>query len=153
MLPRIPFVQDFWAFSNAGRELADWHIHYETVAPYPLHETVPLLETPDTYRVQKMQFAKKGKDVDKSTLHYNSHITLSGIPLETYDYIVNGKPALEWIIERYAITTDKDSGITNNPNDWSENPRYILDLVKRIIRVSIETVRIVKNLPALNEQK
>jgi predicted helicase len=153
MLPRIPLVQDFWAFSQAGRELADWHIHYETIEPYPLTENVPLLETPDTYRVQKMQFAKKGKEVDKTTLVYNSQISLNGIPLETYDYIVNGKPALEWIIERYAITTDKDSGITNNPNHWSDNPRYIIDLVKRIVRVSVETVRIVKNLPALNEQK
>jgi predicted helicase len=100
-----------------------------------------------------MTFAKKGKEVDKTVIHYNSQITLSGIPPETYEYIVNSKPALEWIMERYAITTDKDSGITNNPNDWSETPRYILDLVKRIVRVSIETVRIVKSLPALNEQK
>jgi predicted helicase len=153
MLPRIPFVQDFWAFSQAGRDLAHWHINYETIAPYELKETVPLLETDDLYRVQKMTFAKKGKEVDKSVIHYNSQITLSGIPPETYEYIVNGKPALEWIMERYAITTDKDSGITNNPNDWSENPRYILDLVKRIVRVSVETVQIVKSLPALNEQK
>ena len=94
MLPRIPFVQDFWAFSNAGRELANWHIHYETVEPYPLHETVPLLETPDTYRVQKMNFAKKGKEVDKTTLHYNSQITLSGIPLETYEYKVCDRTAI-----------------------------------------------------------
>jgi predicted helicase len=153
MLPRIPFVQDFWAFSQAGRDLAHWHINYETIAQYELKESVPLLETDDLYRVQKMTFAKKGKEVDKTVIHYNSQITLSGIPPETYEYIVNGKPALEWIMERYAITTDKDSGITNNPNDWSENPRYILDLVKRIVRVSVETVRIVKSLPALNEHK
>lgn len=153
MLPRIPFAQDFWAYSQAGRDLAHWHINYETIAPFELTESVPLLETDDLYRVQKMTFAKKGKEVDKTVIHYNSQITLSGIPPETYEYIVNGKPALEWIMERYAITTDKDSGITNNPNDWSDNPRYILDLVKRIVRVSVETVRIVKSLPALNEQK
>jgi predicted helicase len=153
MLPRIPLAQDFWAYSQAGRDLAHWHINYETIAPFELTESVLLLETDDLYRVQKMTFAKKGKEVDKTVIHYNSQITLSGIPPETYDYIVNGKPALEWIMERYAITTDKDSGITNNPNDWSENPRYILDLVKRIVRVSVETVKIVKSLPALNEHK
>lgn len=100
-----------------------------------------------------MQFGKNAKAVDKSTIHYNGHITLSGIPLEAYEYIVNGKSAIEWIMERYAITVDKDSGISNNPNDWSDNPRYILDLVKRIVRVSVETVKIVNALPALNEQK
>lgn len=153
MLPRIPFVQDFWAYSQAGRDLAHGHLNYETIAPFELKETVPLLETDDLYRVQKMTFAKKGKEVDKTVIHYNSQITLSGIPPETYEYIVNGKPALEWIMERYAITTDKDSGITNNPNDWSENPRYILDLVKRIVRVSVETVQIVNSLPSLQEVK
>jgi predicted helicase len=151
MLPRIPFVQDFWAFSQARRELAQWHLNYETVQPYALTESVPLLDTEDLYRVQKMSFGKKGKDTDKTVIHYNSHITLSGIPLKAYAYIVNGKPALEWIMERYAVTIDKDSGIQNNPNDWSDNPRYIIDLVKRIVRVSIETVNIVNRLPALNE--
>ncbi len=76
-----------------------------------------------------------------------------GIPLEAYDYVVNGKSALEWIMERYQITKDKDSQIPNDPNDWSDDPRYIIDLVKRIVRVSLETVRIVNELPALNERK
>jgi predicted helicase len=149
MLPRIPLVKDFWAFSKAGRELAQWHLHYETIEPYPLPEdcNAPQLDPKTRYRVQKMQFAKTGKTVDKTTLIYNSHVTLSGIPLETYEYIVNGKAALDWIIERYQVTTDKDSGIHNDPNDWSEEPRYILDLVKRVVRVSVETVRIVKGLP------
>ncbi|MDP3331461.1 MAG: type ISP restriction/modification enzyme [Methylococcaceae bacterium] len=154
MLPRIPFVQDFWVFSQAGRDLAQWHLNYETIEPYALSELSTRLENdqdPDHYRVQKMTFAKSGKEVDKTTIHYNGHITLSGIPLEAYEYIVNGKPALEWIIERYQVTKDKDSDITNNPNDWSDNPRYIIDLVKRIVRVSVETVKIVNALPALNE--
>jgi predicted helicase len=78
------------------------------------------------------------------------------IPLEAYDYVVNGKPALEWIMERYQITVDKDSGIRNDPNDWAREhnqPRYILDLLKRIVRVSLETMKIVNALPALNERK
>lgn len=158
-LPRIPYAADFWAFSTAGRELAEWHLNYETVEPYPLHQGGELDLGGGTgnaahYRVQKMAFAKKGKAVDKTTLIYNSRITLAGIPPETYDYIVNGKPALEWVMERYQMTTDKDSGIKNDPNDWAtehNDPQYILNLVKRIVRVSVETVKIVRGLPALEE--
>ena len=97
-----------------------------------------------------MTFGKRNKD--KTIIVYNSHLTLSEIPLEAYDYIVNGKSALEWIIERYQLTKDKDSGITNDPNDWSDDPRYIIDLVKRIVRVSLETVKIVNSLPTLKER-
>lgn len=152
MLPRIPYAEDFWAFSKAGRELAHWHLNYEVIKPYPLKEyQSELYLNEDDYRVEKMVFGNRNKD--KTTIIYNSKITLSSIPLEDYDYIVNGKSALEWIIERYQYTKDKDSGITNDPNDWSEEPRYILDLVKRIARVSVETVKIVNSLPPLNERK
>lgn len=108
------------------------------------------------YLVQKMTFARKGKAVDKTAIVYNSHITLSGIPLEAYDYVVNGKSAIEWIMDRYQITVDKASGIRNDPNDWArENnqPRYTLDLIKRVVRVSVETMKIVETLPALNERR
>lgn len=161
-LPRIPFARDFWAFSQAGRELAQWHLNYETVEPYPLQQMGELdLGDSALYRVQKMAWAKRRDEnkrlvEDKTTLIYNSRITLGGIPSEALDYIVNGKPALEWIIERYAVTTDKDSGIVNNPNDWAtehDDPAYILNLFKRLVRVSLETVRIVKSLPALDELK
>jgi len=81
---------------------------------------------------------------------YNAHLVLSDIPLEAYNYVVNGKPAIEWIMERYAVTVDKDSGIKNDPNEWSTDPRYIVDLLKRIVRVSLETVKIVGELPDLN---
>lgn len=143
MLPRIPFAQSFWLFSNAGKQLAHWHLNYETVTPYPLEEIAA--PNPD-YSVQKMQYPKVGKVADKTTLIYNAHITLKGIPPETYEYIVNGKPALDWIIDRYQITVDKDSGIQNDPNQWSEDPRYILDLIKRIVTVSIESVKIINTL-------
>ena len=155
MLPRIPFATDFWTFSKAGRELAKLHLNYETCKKYPLKESrAPQgkLSDLDYYRVEQMKFAKRGKEVDRTTILFNSHITLSGIPAEAYEYIVNGKSALDWIIERYAVTTDKASGIVNDPNDWSaehDNPTYILDLVKRIVHVSLETVRIVKCLPEL----
>lgn len=152
MLPRIPFVGDFRSFSDAGRKLGKWHLNYETVEPFPLTENCNrLVMEPEDFRVSKMTFGKKGGKPDKSVIVYNSHLTLSDIPLEAYDYVVNGKPAIEWIMERYQFTTDKSSGITNDPNEWSDDPRYIVDLVKRIVRVSIESVRIVQALPALNE--
>jgi len=103
-----------------------------------------------------MTFAKRDRQVDKTAIIYNSHLTLGGIPPEAYDYVVNGKPALEWIMERYQVTIDKDSGIKNDPNDWCrehDNPRYIVDLLKRVTRVSLETMKIVRSLPPLNERK
>jgi len=160
MLPRIPFTRetaDFWAFSQAGRDLAPWHLNYETVDPYPVRElsNTLLFDPAKDFLVQKMTFGRKDKQVDKTTIAYNSHITLSGIPLEAYDYVVNGKPAIEWIMERYQVTRDKDSGIANDPNDWAkehQKPRYIVDLLKSVITVSIETMKIVKALPTLNER-
>lgn len=161
MLPRLPFTRDkvdFWRFSQAGRDLAQWHLNYETVEPWPVkeHHSELLSDPAKDFLVQKMTFGRKDKQVDKTTIHYNARITLTGIPLEAYDYVVNGKPALEWIMERYQITVDKDSGIRNDPNDWAREhnqPRYILDLLKRIVRVSLETMKIVNALPALNERK
>lgn len=149
-LPHVPYAPDFWAFSKAGRKLAEWHLHYETVEPYPLEEKVskPNIDPKQFYRVEKMRFPRKQ---DKSTIIFNPYVTLSGIPPEAYDYVVIGRSAIEWIMDRYQITTDKDSGIVNDPNDWSEDPAYILNLLKQIIRVSLETVRIVNGLPALNE--
>ena len=102
-----------------------------------------------------MTFGRKDRQIDKTTIVYNGRITLTGIPLEAYEYVVNGKSAIEWVMERYQVTRDKDSGIANDPNDWSrehKQPRYILDLVKRIVRVSVETMKIVKGLPRLNER-
>ncbi|OYV61469.1 MAG: hypothetical protein B7Z71_04585 [Acidocella sp. 21-58-7] len=156
-LPRIPCVktpEDFWAFSKAGRALAELHLNYETVAPYPLKiDTGNKQLTDADYRVEKMKYAKKGGEKDLTTLIYNSKITLTGIPLEAYDYVVNGKPALDWVVERQCVKTDKDSGLVNDANDWAtetmHNPRYPLELVQRVITVSLETMKIVKSLPAL----
>lgn len=156
-LPRIPCVKkaaDFWAFSKAGRDLAELHVNYETVKPFPLTiEGGGLLLTNDDFRVEKMRYGKKGKDKDLSTLHYNAKITVTGIPLEAYDYVVNGKPALDWVVERQCLKTDKDSGIVNDANDWATetmgNPRYPLELFQRVITVSLETMRIVRSLPTL----
>lgn len=152
-LPRIPCVKtaaDFWAFSEAGRKLAELHLNYETVAPYPVTvSTGGKTVTDADYRVEKMKYGKSGKDKDLTMLHYNAKITLTGIPLEAYQYVVNGKPALDWVVERQCVKTDKDSGIVNDANDWAietmGNPRYPLELFQRVITVSLETMRIVNS--------
>ena len=151
MMPRIPYTRDFEVFSRAGRKMANLQLNYETTIPWQLNEESKDLALDPTvhYRVEKMAFAKTGTSVDKSTIIYNSRIRLSGIPPETYQYVVNGKSAIEWVMERYAVTVDKDSGIKNDPNLWSDDARYIIDMVKRVVRVSVETVRIVKALPTL----
>ncbi|MDE8670894.1 DEAD/DEAH box helicase family protein [Pseudarthrobacter sp. H3Y2-7] len=155
MLPRIPKVNSFWGFSRAGRALAELHLNYETVDPFPLEEISSgsiagvSEEAFDFYRVNKLSF---GARKDRSRIVYNPRITLAGIPDEAFDYQVNGKSALEWILDRYQVTTHKDSQITNDPNDYcreSGNPRYILDLIKRIVTVSVKTNEIVASLPAL----
>lgn len=152
-LPRIPAVKkaaDFWAFSKAGRALADLHLNYETVEPYPLTiEAKGTLSNAD-YRVEKMKFARKG---DKSTVIYNQRITLKGIPEAAWDYVVNGKAALDWVMERQVVRTDKASGIVNDANDWAVetmgNPKYSLELFQRVVNVSIQTQNIVNSLPSL----
>lgn len=157
-LPRIPCVkkaEDFWAFSKAGHDLAHWHLNYETIEPYKA--TLDTGSTPydqlnaEDFYVEKMKFAKKG---EKGTVVYNKRITIKNIPLEAYDYVVNGKSALEWVMERQGVSTHKDSGIVNDANDWAietmNNPAYPLELFLRVITVSIETMKIVKSLPKLD---
>ena len=133
------------------------HVNYEKAKPFPAKESRDELTLDESklYQVEKMRFGKDGSDADKTKIQYNSHITLTGIPLEAYEYVVNGRPAIEWIMERYQLTRDKDSGIVNNPNDWTKehnDPKYILNLLKRVITVSLETMRIVEALPPLNEK-
>ena len=156
-LPRIPCVKTaaaFRRFSEAGRQLAELHLNYETVTPYPLQiDGVDLLSKPEDYRVSKMRYGKNGKDKDLTTIIYNDLVVIKGIPPQAYEYVVNGKPALDWVVERQAVTTDKASGIVNDANDWAiqtmHNPKYPLELVQRVITVSLETMKIVRNLPEL----
>lgn len=155
-LPRIPRVKtarDFWAFSQAGRELGELHVNYEDVPMYSGAKidtgNKPLTDA--DYRVEKMKY---GKNKDLTTLHYNNRITVTGIPLEAYDYVVNGKPALDWVVERQSVRVDKASGIVSDANDWATetmgNPKYPLELFLRVITVSLETLRIVRSLPKLD---
>ncbi len=151
-LPRIPLAGDFVTFAEAGRKLAELHLGYESVEPWPLAEVVAPGCARPSYRVEKLRYPKVGKVEDKSAIVVNPTLTLAGIPVEAYRYEVNGQPALWWIMDRYQIKTDKESGITNDPNDWSDDPRYMVDLIKRIVRVSVETMGIADALPALSEK-
>lgn len=159
-LPRIPCVkkaEDFWALVEAGRALGDLHIGYESVEPYPVtlkQGDLSLASIDDPvkfFRVEKMAY---GKGKDRSVIHYNPNITLTGVPLEAYDYVVNGKSAIDWVMERQAVKQDKDSGIINDANDYANetigDPRYPYDLLRRVITVSLETMKIVRSLPPLD---
>lgn len=160
-LPRIPCVKtanDFWGFSKAGRDLAELHVNYENVEPYGVtyKEGSMFMDDlqPEDYRVEKMKFGGKGKNKDKTTVVYNSKITMQDIPLEAYDYVVNGKPALEWVMERQCVKTDKASDIINDANKYATetvgDASYPLKLFQRVITVSLETMKIVRSLPKLD---
>jgi len=170
MLPRIPLVADqadAMAFADAGRRFSDLHVGYERVEPYPLdglHPAGAPTEGEAAYDFfavsdKKMRFGKPtpeqkaaGAKADRSVIHYNDRITVSGIPEEAYRYQLGSRSAVEWVIDRYYVRTDKASGIVNDPNDWSRevgDPRYILDLLARVLTVSVETMRIVDGLPKL----
>jgi predicted helicase len=151
MLPRLPLPQSvghFWAFSKAGRQLAELHLNYETVAPSS--EVTVTGDSGGDFTVTKMRFPKKE---EKETILFNNSITLRNIPKKAYGYVVNGKSAIEWVMERYQVSTHKESGIVNDPNDWAKdvgNPRYILDLLLSVINVSVQTVDIVNSLPKVD---
>ena len=166
MLPRIPLVTDPWPYVEAGRRLSELHLGYESVDPYPLaglDDPAPTGDAAyDHFRVEKMTFAKvrdaetKKLVADRSTVIYNPRITLGGIPEEAYRYQLGSRSAIEWILDRYQVKVDggpKGSGIVNDPNDWSRevgDPRYVIDLLARIVTVSLETMKIVDALPPLD---
>ena len=155
-LPRIPLAEDFRAFSEAGRKLAGLHLSYESVEPWG-----GIVEDGDSAnpgRTEKMTFGKCKKDEehpdgkDMTVLHVSQNLTLRNIPLEAYDYVVNGRSAIGWLMDRYQVRCDKASGIVNDPNDYSDDPRYIVDLVESVVTVSIETMNVVRSLPPLHER-
>ena len=142
-LPHIPFAPEFWEFVEAGRRLADIHVHYEDQPQYKLE----LIETPDMpldWRVEQMRFSK-----DKTQIRYNDFLTLDGIPAEVFQYRLGHRSALEWVVDQYRVKTDKRSGIENDPNRVDDE-EYIVDLIQKVISVSLETVEIVERLSALD---
>lgn len=161
-LPRIPAVKalnDFWAFVAAGRELGDMHVNYDNVTPFPLEfkqgsRDLWVIDNPVRfYRVEKMKYGGKAGARDTTTVIYNNNITVVNIPPEAHEYVVNGKSAIDWVVERQGVKIDKASGIVNDANAWANetmhNPAYPLELLARVITVSLRTVDIVRNLPKL----
>jgi len=146
-LPRIPYAPDFYAFAEAGAVLASLHLNYETCEQYPLELVCAHAGEPQPHHFQlgtrAIRFAN-----EKTTLIINEHIRLSGIPEEAHRYVVNGRTPLEWFVDRYKITQDKDSGIVNDPNGWFENPRDLVTAIERIVHVSVESTRIIEGLPS-----
>ncbi|GAB2540973.1 DEAD/DEAH box helicase [Brachybacterium huguangmaarense] len=161
MLPRIPNVPGpaFHALTSTGQELFHLHADYEGADPYPLQvvggEQPPMGGEEDYYRVQKMRFPAGRKAADTpDTLILNAHLTMSGIPEKAYRYQLGSRSAIEWVMRQYQVTTDKASGIVNDPNQWGlehDNSRYILDLLQKVVTVSVRTVEITENLPSLDK--
>ncbi|MDE0465965.1 MAG: N-6 DNA methylase [Candidatus Poribacteria bacterium] len=142
-LPHIPFAKDFWGFAEAGAQLADLHINYES---QPEYDKLKFIQTPDVplnWRVEKMKLSK-----DKTSLIYNDFLTLGNIPTKAFDYRLGTRSALEWVVDQYRVKTDKRSGIVNDPNR-ADDPQYIVKLIGKVITVSLEMVDIVNELPAL----
>ena len=141
-LPRLPMAKDFWAFSKAGKKLADLHINYEQQPAYPL-KMIENPKVPFSLRVSKMRLSK-----DKKQLIYNDFLTLDGIPSAVFDYKLGNRSALEWVIDQYRIKVDKRSGIVNDPNR-EQDESYIIELVKKMMTVSLETLKVIDKLTEL----
>lgn len=154
-LPRIPIITDeteWMNFYNAGKTLAELHLNYESVEPceVTISDTYAGDDEYEHYAVSKMHFPKKG---EQGAIIYNDYLRIDDIPARVYEYVVNGKSAVEWIMERYAVTIDKKSLIKNDPNLWSkehEEPRYIFNLLLSVMNVSLQTADIVERLPRLH---
>lgn len=149
-LARIPIVKNREKYVEIGYKLIDLHLNYEEVPVYDGVEITPFVNP--SYKVIKMRFAKKRDDNGKlvndlSAIIFNSDITISNIPEKAYEYIVNGRSAIEWIIDQYQVKTDKKSGIIDDPNDYSDDEKYIFNLLLRIINVSVQTVDLINSLP------
>lgn len=142
-LPRLPVAKDvesFQAFVKAGKKMADLHVNFEQQKEYPL-ERVEATGEKLNWRVEKVKFNK-----DKTAIIYNDFLTLASIPPKAHDYRLGNRSALEWIVDQYQVSVDARSGIKNDPNEFGGND-YIVNLICKVVTVSIETVKIVENLP------
>jgi predicted helicase len=162
-IPQVPTAADFWAFAKAGQELGHLHTEYETVEPWPdlKHVYASGFDKthPDAYRVLKMKHPKVtdpatgAKAEDRTRIVYNDWITIESVPERAYEYELGSRSAIAWVMEAWRVRTDKASGIVNDPNDWAiehDEPKYILDLVGRVVTVSMRTLDIVEGLPTLD---
>lgn len=146
-LPRIPLLKNKDKYVEIGRKLSDLHLNYEN---QPIWDGVEVEISQPDYRVKKMKHPKKGV---LDAIIYNESITIKNIPEKAYDYVVNGRPAIEWIIDQYKVKTDKKSGITDDPNEFSDDPKYILNLLLSVITVSMRTLELIEELPEFEIQE
>lgn len=148
-MPRIPMLDKFMDYVEVGKELADLHVNYERcIDPAEIGLIIDAVK-PD-YTVSKMKFKKQGKSVCRDTIIYNEYITISNIPERAYEYVINGKSAIEWIVEKYAVTVEKVSGIVDDPNIY-QSSKYIFDLLISVIGVSLKTQDLIDRLPEYKE--
>jgi predicted helicase len=150
VLPRIPYASDFEVFVQAGQELAELHLHYEKVEPF---DFVVSKSTGSSNVVEKLRYSRNGKEKNKTSIVFNSGIIIDAIPEIAHEYKIGSRSALDWVVDRYQNKSNGPSGISNDPNDWAEeqgDPSYIIDLLARIVTVSVETVKIMKSLPPLD---
>lgn len=146
-MPRIPFMRDFWGYSRIGKRLIELHLNYESA---PAYDGLTINKKKDDYRVTKIRFLSKER---RDTIIYNDSIVIEGIPLETYSYVVNGRSPIEWVMDQYQYSVDAESGIVDDPNlyDESKGGKYIFDLLLSLITVSLETLKLVEQLPKYEE--
>jgi predicted helicase len=154
-LPKIPFAKDFLVFMEAGKKLSDLNINYNKADLYKLNIEMPSKKIIENFKISKMYYGKKDKQTDKTVIYLNDKIKISNIPPETNQYVISGKSALDWIVERYQFTDDvKETKLINDPNDLlleSSDPEYILKLIQRVVTVSVESIRIKNSLPKIDE--
>ena len=146
-MPRIPFLKDFWSWSNIGKALIDLHLNYENAKPYA---GVKIEKNTEDYKVTKIRYLLKDR---KDTIIFNDHIIISNIPLKAYDYVVNGRSPIDWVLDQYQYTVDKESRIIDDPNLYDEEKggKYVFDLILSLITVSLETQKLIKELPEYKE--
>jgi predicted helicase len=149
--------EDFWAIHNIGRTLGEWHINYESFdynrCPEVVVDTKGKTLADEHYRVEKMRYGKVEGAKDLTTIQYNEFITVRNIPAHAHNYVIASRSAIDWVVERQGVRTDKDSGIVNDTNAWAietmKNPKYPLELLLRVIALSVETLKLVESLPNL----
>ena len=161
-LPRIPLIknfQNFKIFCNTGKKLSEMHVNYDLAKLYPVKivftkDNINIKLNPKKlYYVQKMKFSKKNSNNDKKTIIYNENISINDIPLEAYNYKLNGKSAIELVMDKQCVSTNSDTGFINDANDYAndfiKNPAYPLELIQKVITISIESQKLINNLPKL----
>ena len=150
MMPRIPISSNFELFADLGKSLSDLHLKFDEIEEYPLSEK---WDGQKNYEIKKMTLKKSGEVNGTKSIIYNDNLTLIGIPDRAFEYTLGSKSAIDWLISRYQVKKDEDSGIVNNPNDWLDycaEPDYIVKLLKRIVTLSLKSLEIREKMPPLN---